>query len=129
MHLPRARNSPSQRCNFSGKVTHINGDILKDVPNENVEDSESDSNSAPLWTEREQYNMVTNLLVFLHITEKNKLYQTSHDLLKLGGQIYIEDFYRRTPEGESVKVSGFTEEESPILSRYIYCEGRSGIRR
>ena len=67
--------------------------------------------------------MVTSLLVFLHITGKNKLYQTSHVLLNLGGHIYINDFYRRTPEGENVKVSEFTEEESTILSRDIYCEG------
>mmetsp|Transcript_12827 Transcript_12827/g.19229 ORF Transcript_12827/g.19229 Transcript_12827/m.19229 type:complete len:371 (+) Transcript_12827:140-1252(+) len=120
----------TQRCNFSDQVTHITGDILKDVSNENVEDSESDSRSAPLWTEREQYDMVTSWLVFLHITEKNKLYQTSYDLIKSGGHIYIEDFYRRTaPEGENVNnnvnACGFTEEESTILSRDIYCEGSS----
>eukprot|EP01083_Nonionella_stella_P296458 1007150_1 len=44
----------TQRCNFSDQVTHINGDILKDVPA--VEDSESSSDSdldsAPSWTDR-----------------------------------------------------------------------------
>ena len=98
------------------------------MPNENVEDSESDSNSAVLWTEREQYNVVTSLLVFLHITEKNKLYQTSHDLLKLGGYIYIEDFYRRTPEGEWIygrrihySIQGYLlRRKHPSYQRRIY---------
>ncbi|EDO36151.1 predicted protein [Nematostella vectensis] len=65
----------TKRCGLSDKVKLQCGDILK------LEHSES-------------YDFLVSWLVILHIEDRKTLFKKCLDLLKPGGKIYIEDYYK-----------------------------------
>lgn len=85
-------------CVKKAGVRHVHGDILNDV--RSIEGAGS-------------YDLLTSWLVFLHVSEKEKLWKKCAEAVKPGGTIFIEDFYKR---------SEFTSEERTILSRDVFCE-------
>ncbi|ELU15923.1 hypothetical protein CAPTEDRAFT_224919 [Capitella teleta] len=84
----------TRRCGLSQKVTHICGDILKyDIG------------------EAGKYDFIVSWLVFLHIPEKKRLFEKCFGYLKASGQMYVEDFWKK---------SEFLPEEKEILSERVY---------
>jgi SAM-dependent methyltransferase len=76
-------------------VEHVDGDILQ-------------------FKDRyHNYDFVISLLSFLHIPDRIALYKVCHDVLKPGGCMFIEDFY---------KLNEMEMEELKILSTDIYCD-------
>lgn len=86
--------SLTERCGLSGSVRHHCGDIL-DFPDS-----------------RHDFDIIVSWLSFLHIPDRSSLLKKCHAILKTGGKMLIEDFYKR---GE------FTKEEIKVLSEDIYC--------
>ncbi len=87
--------SLTERCGLSDCVRHLCGDIL-DFP-----ERYHDFDAALSW------------LSFLHIPDRSALMKKCYNLLKPGGKIFIEDFY---------KCEEFDEEEKNILSRDVCCD-------
>ncbi|MDD5427612.1 MAG: methyltransferase domain-containing protein [Candidatus Omnitrophica bacterium] len=86
--------SLTERCGLSGSVRHLCGDILD-------------------FSEKERdFDIIVSWLSFLHIPDRCALLKKCYTILKLGGKIFIEDFYKR---GE------FDKKETKILSEDIYC--------
>jgi len=86
--------SLTERCDLSGSVHHLCADIL-DFP-------EKGSN----------FDAVVSWLAFLHIPNRSSLLRKCCKILKPGGKMFIEDFYKR---GE------FNQEEARILSEDVQC--------
>jgi cyclopropane fatty-acyl-phospholipid synthase-like methyltransferase len=63
----------TRRCGFDGQVRHVCGDILAQPP------------EGP-------YDAIISFLVFLHIPDRERLFRICHDVLKSGGEMFIEDF-------------------------------------
>lgn len=84
----------TERCNLTGKVTHLNGDVL-------AQDFKGrDFDAAVSW------------LVFLHIADREKLFSVLHDGLRPGGRFYFEDYFARGP---------LTEAEKTTLAEDVFC--------
>lgn len=62
---------------------------------------------------RNSYDCITSWLTILHIVEREELFKLCFDLLKQGGQLYMDDF---------VKLSDFTKEEQKFLCEKIHCK-------
>ncbi|HPM42510.1 MAG TPA: methyltransferase domain-containing protein [Candidatus Omnitrophota bacterium] len=86
--------SLTARCGLSDLVSHIPCDILR------------------LPDKYSGFDCIVSWLSFLHIPDRRDLFKKCYDILKPGGQILIEDFYKR---GE------FSEEELKVLSEDTYC--------
>ena len=89
------------RCNLSELVHHKVGDILT-----------LDLNK--LGDGLSSFDGVVSFLVFLHIAEKKLLLQNCAKVLKPGGFLFIEDYYRR---------SSFSASEVESLSNDLFCNG------
>lgn len=78
------------------KMTHMNGDVL-------VSDIGKD------------YDGAYGILVFLHITDKEKLFERLSSSLKPGGKLYFDDFiiYQDKP---------LTDNEKSMLSTVVSCD-------
>lgn len=87
--------SLTQRCGLSGSVQHLCGDVLN------------------FTAGADKFDFVVSWLAFLHIPDRISLLKKCHDILKPGGKIFIEDFYKRAE---------FTKEELGVLSGDICCE-------
>ncbi|MDD2927804.1 MAG: methyltransferase domain-containing protein [Candidatus Omnitrophica bacterium] len=92
--LNQIASSLTERCNLSGSVNHLCGDILK-FP-------EKDGN----------FDAAVSWLAFLHIPDRAALLKKCCNILKPGGKIFIEDFCKR---GE------FDRQELRILSEDVQC--------
>ncbi|MFA5403048.1 MAG: methyltransferase domain-containing protein [Candidatus Omnitrophota bacterium] len=92
--LNQIASSLTERCNLSGSVNHLCGDIL--------EFPEKDGN----------FDAAVSWLSFLHIPDRAALLKKCCNILKPGGKIFIEDFCKR---GE------FDRQESRILSEDVQC--------
>lgn len=86
--------SLTKRCGLEDRVRHHCENIL-------------DFSTNPA-----DFDGVVSWLSFLHIPDRSALFNKCHDLLRHGGKILIEDFYKR---GE------LSPEETRILSEDIYC--------
>jgi len=86
--------SLTERCDLSGSVHHLCGDIL-DFP-------EKGSN----------FDAVVSWLSFLHIPDRSALLKKCCKILKPGGKMFIEDF---------CKLGEFDQEETRILSEDVQC--------
>ncbi len=84
----------TKQCGLSELVEHLCGNILEFSGRVN------------------QYDVLVSWLAFLHIPNRSTLLKKSNSLLKSNGQMFVEDFYKR---------SEFTEKELDILSNDVYC--------
>ncbi|MDD5503838.1 MAG: methyltransferase domain-containing protein [Candidatus Omnitrophica bacterium] len=86
--------SLTRRCGLSEQIRHVCADILDyDMPGHD-------------------FDVTAGWLSFLHIPDRQRLFQKCFTALSPGGRLYAEDFYRK---------SQFTREEEKILSEDIYC--------
>ena len=88
----------TKKCKLDDHVKHVTGDIL-DL---DLDEIGGGTNS---------YDGLVSLLVFLHIKDKLTLLQRCASMLKPGGTIFIEDYYRRSP---------FTDEENKRLTKDVF---------
>jgi len=84
----------SARCSLSGLIRHVRADILD------------------FRKEGDGYDIAVSWLSFLHIPDRQALLKKCYSLLKPGGQIFIEDYYKRNK---------FTKEEADVLREDVYC--------
>ncbi|KAK3755317.1 hypothetical protein QZH41_014627 [Actinostola sp. cb2023] len=75
------------RCGLGGKLKHVCGDILK------------------LDLEATSFDFLVNWLVILHIEDRKTLFNNCFRLLKPGGKIYSEDFYKLSDFDSSTEKS------------------------
>jgi len=87
--------SLTKRCGLEDRVRHYCENILD------------------FSTDPADFDGVVSWLSFLHIPDRSTLLNKCHDLLRHGGKILIEDFYKR---GE------LSPEETRILSEDIFCD-------
>ena len=86
--------SLTQRCQLEDKINHLQGDFLTEtLPDD-------------------QYDAIVSWLVFLHIPEREKLFNRCLSATRSGGKLFIEDFSKRTE---------FTEQEKNDLAQKVYC--------
>lgn len=85
----------TRRTGLSDLVEHECGDILVGVPCGG------------------NYDAVVSWLAFLHIPDRECLYQVCYDSLKPGGGMYLEDYFER---------GTLTEDERQALSIEVYCD-------
>ena len=69
----------TKRCGLHHRVEHLNGNFLDSV------------------VAHGQFDAVVSWLVFLHIPERERLYQGCFEALRPGGRLWIEDFFERAP--------------------------------
>ncbi|TDH67059.1 hypothetical protein CCR75_007932 [Bremia lactucae] len=93
--LSEAGRELTRRCGLKSHVTHLNMDFLE------------------LSVQKCDYDAVVGLLCFLHIGHWNQLFQKCYDILKPGGFLYVDDFFRR---GKNL-----TEEDKLALKNDVYC--------
>lgn len=86
--------SLTKRCGLSEFVEHLCGDIL-------------DFSGGHY-----NFDVLVSLLTFLHIPDRSSLLKKCYEILKPGGEIFIEDFCR---------FDEFDEKETDILSGDVYC--------
>ena len=98
--IHRCAQDLTKRCNLSGLVKHVQGDIL-------------DYDLNTLGGGQKSFDGVVSFLVFLHIPDKVSLLSNCATMLKAGGTLFVEDYYRR---------SSFTEKELESLSTDVYCQ-------
>jgi len=84
----------TEKCGLTGRVTHLNGDVLEQ------DFSKHGFDAAVSW------------LVFLHIADREKLFTVLHDALKPCGRFYFEDYYAR---------GVLTDAEKETLAKDVYC--------
>ncbi|CAH1265916.1 Hypp3259 [Branchiostoma lanceolatum] len=82
----------TNRSGMDNGVTHMCGDIL----------------TADLG--EESFNSIISIQVFLHVNDKAALFKRCFDLLKPGGAMYIEDFYR---------TKDINREEREVLTEFL----------
>jgi cyclopropane fatty-acyl-phospholipid synthase-like methyltransferase len=87
-------------CNQSDLVKHVKGDILNYDLNK-------------LGDGLSTFGGLVSFLVFLHIPDKVSLLNNCANLLKAGGTIFVEDYFRR---------SSFTDDELKSLSTDVFCQ-------
>jgi 2-polyprenyl-3-methyl-5-hydroxy-6-metoxy-1,4-benzoquinol methylase len=92
----------TKKCKLDDHIKHVTGDILDLNLDEIGGDGGGGTNS---------YDGLVSLLVFFHIEDKTTLLQRCASMLKPGGTIFIEDYYRRSP---------FTDEENKRLINDVY---------
>ena len=85
----------TRRCGLEHRVAHLCGDILDGAP------------------EIEHYDALVSWLTFLHIPDRNHLYQQCFNALKPGGGIYVEDYFERR---------NLTTGEREALSKEVFCD-------
>jgi cyclopropane fatty-acyl-phospholipid synthase-like methyltransferase len=90
----------TKRCNISDLVKHVHGDILNYDLNK-------------LGDGPSTFDGLVSFLVFLHIPDKLSLLNNCAKMLKTGGAIFVEDYYRR---------SSFTAAELKSLSTDVFCQ-------
>jgi len=90
----------TRRCNLSELVKHVQGDILNYDLNK-------------LGDGPSSFDGLVSFLVFLHIPDKVSLLNNCANMLKAGGTIFVEDYYRR---------SSFTDDELKSLSTDVFCQ-------
>ena len=87
------------RCGKSEKIKHICADFVTcDLPS--------------LGLATESFDVLVSWLVFLHIEQKQELFERAAAVAKKGGQFYIEDFFAR---------GSFTATETESLKRDVFC--------
>ncbi len=86
--------SLTKRCKLHEHVKHLCENIL-------------------YFSNDNNYDVLVNWLVFLHIPDRHLLLKKCYEILRLHGKIFIEDFYERDQ---------FTDSEIKILSKDIYCD-------
>lgn len=84
----------TKRCGLHHRVEHLNGNFLDSV------------------VAHGQFDAVVSWLVFLHIPERERLYQGCFEALRPGGRLWIEDFFERAP---------FTDQDRRDLADKLYC--------
>lgn len=89
----------TKRCNLSDLVKHVHGDILNYDLNK-------------LGDGQSTFDGLVSFLVFLHIPDKLSLLSSCATMLKAGGTLFVEDYYRR---------SSFTESELASLATDVFC--------
>ena len=98
----------TKRCNISERVKHVNGDILDGTTEKMLGD--------------ELFHVIVSYLVFLHIPNKNALFDVCSRLLKSDGSMFIEDFYCKASftnlELESLAKDVFSK-DLPSREQYI----------
>ncbi|XP_035676922.1 sterol 24-C-methyltransferase erg-4-like isoform X2 [Branchiostoma floridae] len=82
----------TNRSGMGNNVTHVCGDIL----------------TADLG--EESFDSIMSIQVFFHVSNKAAVYKRCFDLLKPGGAIYIEDFYR---------MKDINREEREVLTEFL----------
>ena len=82
------------RCGLAGRVEHLCGDILSGIVAERG------------------YDALVSMLCFLHIPDRETLFEQCRAALKPGGRLFIEDYYAR---------GSLTEEERRNLAEKVYC--------
>jgi cyclopropane fatty-acyl-phospholipid synthase-like methyltransferase len=92
--LDSAARQLTSACGLDEKVTHICGDILDPA------------------CEPGPFDALVSWLVFLHIPNRSALLAGCRERLKLGGGLYAEDFYLRSP---------LTAKETKLLEEEVYC--------
>lgn len=83
----------SERCGLSGNPQHVGGDFL-------------DYDFAA-----RQYDAIVSWLALYHIPDRERMLERCHQLLKPGGQFYIEDLYMR---------KAFNQDERQNLAEELY---------
>ena len=91
----------TKRCNLSELVKHVEGDIL------NYNLNKLGDGPSTL------FDGLVSFLVFLHIPDKVSLLTNCANMLKTGGTIFVEDYYRR---------SSFSDAELKSLSTDVFCQ-------
>ncbi|EEC44802.1 predicted protein [Phaeodactylum tricornutum CCAP 1055/1] len=89
----------TRRCCLDTAIRHVNGDFME-MDLSIIEDGQL-------------FDGIVSWLVFLHISDKNNLFQRCHSLLLPTGCMIIDDFYERQP---------FTEAEKASLNQDVYCQ-------
>lgn len=87
--------SLTARCNLSGRVEHVCGDVM----------------TADLGAGG--YDAVVSWLALYHIADPIRLFARLGGALAPGGMIYVEDFFRH---------GDFTAHEQPVLAEVIYAQ-------
>ncbi len=82
------------RCGLSGRIEHIEGNILDSV------------------VPAEGFDALVSWLTFLHIPDRTSLYAECHRALRPEGSMYVEDYHRR---------GNFTIEERERLAGDVFC--------
>ena len=90
----------TERAGLEGSVEHVCGDILS-------------TGLGELGEGRGSFGAVTSWLVFLHIPDKKALLGKCAEMLRPGGQLYAEDFFRK---------GDFSPSELRSLAEDVYCE-------
>jgi cyclopropane fatty-acyl-phospholipid synthase-like methyltransferase len=85
----------TRRCGLEKQVAHLCGDILDGPP------------------EIEHYDALVSWLTFLHIPDRNQLYQQCFNALKPGGGVYVEDYFERR---------NLTSAERKALRKEVFCD-------
>lgn len=86
----------TKQCDLSSRVCHLQGNIL-----------EFDVGTS------KSYDGIVSWLVFLHISNRSRLYQQCFDSLKSGGRMYVEDYVRQ---------GTFTQHERDLLRKEVYVQ-------
>lgn len=105
----------TMRAGLDDDVEHVNDDFLSVA-------------LAGLGPGPGGYDAVTSWLVFLHIPDKATLLSKCAEMLRPGGKMYVEDFYRIGPpfseaEARSLKVDVYCEKLSTREQYVTTCEG------
>jgi len=88
----------TNKCKLESLVKHVTGDILH-------------CNLDKLGNGKFSYDGIVSILVFLHIQDKAHLLSNCAAMLKVGGSIFIEDYYC---------ISNFTESEAKSLADDVF---------
>ena len=90
----------TKRCNLSDLVKHVEGDVLN-------------YDLSKLGDGPSTFDGLVSFLVFLHIPDKLSLLNSCANMLKAGGTLFVEYYYRR---------SSFTDAELESLSTDVFCQ-------
>lgn len=92
--LDRTAAGLTERCGLAGRVTHLCGDVLSGM------------------MDGGGFHALVSMLVFLHIPDRTTLFRRCHDALRLGGALFVEDYYQRGP---------LSDAERSALAEKVYC--------
>ena len=99
----------TERCGLADCVRHVHGDFLT-------------IDLGHLSNGTRGFDVLTSWLCFLHITDKPRLLARCAAALKVGGDLYIEDFFQRAPfsasELKSLRDDVFTS-DLPSKESYL----------